>query len=114
VPVTFGHCFLFLKIFYSLFFTALDALPCPALPLPCFEFSFCCQGQEEEVTPYPSRQTDRHVAFIYKMNIISRKLGNYSDFFYLEKFRCQYLYYVNNPTTIIKYEIFFFGERIQN
>jgi hypothetical protein len=33
--------------------------PCPALPrpypalapaLPCFEFSFCCQGQEEEVT----------------------------------------------------------------
>jgi hypothetical protein len=37
------------------------ALPCPAptLPspnpatapaLPCFEFSFCCQGQEEEVT----------------------------------------------------------------
>ncbi len=36
-------------IFYSLFFTALDALPCPAptLPLPCFEFSFCCQGQEE-------------------------------------------------------------------
>ncbi len=36
-------------IFYSLFFTALDALPClaPTLPLPCFEFSFCCQGQEE-------------------------------------------------------------------
>jgi hypothetical protein len=36
-------------IFYSLFFTALDTLPCPAptLPLPCFEFSFCCQGQEE-------------------------------------------------------------------
>ncbi len=48
VPVTFGHCFLFFLIFYSLFFTALDALPCPALP--CFEFSFCCQGQEEEVT----------------------------------------------------------------
>jgi hypothetical protein len=25
----------------------MDALP---LPLPCFEFSFCYQGQEEEVT----------------------------------------------------------------
>jgi len=34
VPVTFDHCFLFIYIFYSLFFTALDALPCPALPLP--------------------------------------------------------------------------------
>ncbi len=34
VPVTFGHCFLFFLIFYSLFFTALDALPCPALPCP--------------------------------------------------------------------------------
>jgi len=41
VPVTFGHCFLFFLIFYSLFFTALDTLPCPypapapALPCPC-------------------------------------------------------------------------------
>jgi len=91
-------------------------LPCPALPcpypalapalapaLPCFEFSFCCQGQEEEVThgtffPFAARdrrrklhmelfflllpgtgggsytlpcktdrQTDKHVAFIYKI-----------------------------------------------
>ncbi len=59
VLVTFGHCFIFFLIFYSLFFTALDALPfpalpCPALPLPlplpCFKFSFCCQGQQEEVT----------------------------------------------------------------
>ncbi len=79
VPVTFGHCFLFFLIFYSLFFTALDALPCPApspalapalAPAPAlfriflllpgtgrgsytgngqFFFSFCCQGQEEEV-----------------------------------------------------------------
>jgi hypothetical protein len=45
--------------FYSLFFTAMDALPCPALPLhypafapalPCFDVTFCCQWQEEEVT----------------------------------------------------------------
>ncbi len=76
VPVTFGHCFLFFLIFYSLFFIALDALPCPApspalAPVPAlfriflllpgtgggsytgnrqFFFSFCCQGQEEEVT----------------------------------------------------------------
>jgi hypothetical protein len=84
VPVTFGHCFLFFLIFYSLFFTALDALPYPALPLPCpcpcpalFRiflllpgtrggsytgngqcfFSFCCQGQEEEVTHCPHRRT---------------------------------------------------------
>ncbi len=37
VPVTFGHCFLFFLIFYSLFFTALDALPlpCHAPALPC-------------------------------------------------------------------------------
>jgi hypothetical protein len=54
--------------------------------LPCFEFSFCCQGQEEEVTPHFLRpetkryrfflgygfqdldgETDRHVAFIYKI-----------------------------------------------
>jgi hypothetical protein len=41
VPVTFGHCFLFIIIFYSLFFTALPCpaptlpCPCPALPLPC-------------------------------------------------------------------------------
>jgi hypothetical protein len=49
VPVTFGHCYLFIFIFYSLFFTALPALAlAPALP--CFEFSFCCHGQEEEVT----------------------------------------------------------------
>ncbi len=65
VHVTFGHYFLFFLSFYSLFFTT---LPCPALPrpylalplpcpapalapaLPCFEFSFWCQGQEEEVT----------------------------------------------------------------
>jgi hypothetical protein len=26
------------------------SLPCPCPALPCFEFSFCCQGQEEEVT----------------------------------------------------------------
>jgi hypothetical protein len=58
VPVTFGHYFIFFLIFYSLFFIALDALPFPALPLPlplplpCFEFSFCCQGQEEEVTSF--------------------------------------------------------------
>jgi hypothetical protein len=67
VPVTFGHCFLFFLSFYSLFFIALPfpapPLPCPALTLPCpcpspalapalpcFEFSFWCQGQEEEVT----------------------------------------------------------------
>ncbi len=62
VPVTFGHCFLFIFSFYSLFFTALPCpaltLPCPypcpslalAPALPCFEFSFWCQGQEEEVT----------------------------------------------------------------
>jgi len=44
--------------------------PCPALALPCFEFSFCCQGQEEEVTQGTGSaffqalptQTDRHVA----------------------------------------------------
>jgi hypothetical protein len=35
VPVTFSHCFLFFLIFYSLFFIALDALPCPAPALPC-------------------------------------------------------------------------------
>jgi hypothetical protein len=39
VPVTFGHCFLFFLIFYSLFFTALPCpaptLPCPALRCPC-------------------------------------------------------------------------------
>jgi hypothetical protein len=34
VPVTFGHCFLFFLIFYSLFFTALDALPCPVSNFP--------------------------------------------------------------------------------
>ncbi len=34
VPMAEGHCFLFF-------------IYCPALP--CFEFSFCCQGQEEEV-----------------------------------------------------------------
>jgi hypothetical protein len=52
-------------------------LPCPALPRPALFriflllpgtgggsytgnfFSFCCQGQEEEVTPCPARQTDR-------------------------------------------------------
>ncbi len=96
-------CFL-LFIFTPL--TPCPALPCPALPrpypalpcpypalapaLPCFEFSFCCQGQEEEitqgtdsvffsfccqgqeeeVTPCPARQTDRHVAFIYKILIM--------------------------------------------
>jgi hypothetical protein len=40
-----SHCFLFFLIFYCL------AQPCPALApaLPYFEFSFCCQGQEEEV-----------------------------------------------------------------
>jgi hypothetical protein len=60
-PVAEGHCEVprGCLYFYSLFFTALDALPCLALPLhcsalvpalPCFEFTFCCQGQEEEVT----------------------------------------------------------------
>jgi len=62
-PVAEGHCEVprGCMYFYSLFFTALDALPCPypALPLhcpalapalPCFEFTFCYQGQEEEVT----------------------------------------------------------------
>ena len=34
------------------------------------------------------------------MNIISRKLGNYLDFVKLENLHCQYLYYVNNPTSI--------------
>jgi len=59
-PVAEGHCEVprGCLYFYSLFFTALDALPCLALPLhcsalvpalPCFEFTFCCQGQEEEV-----------------------------------------------------------------
>jgi hypothetical protein len=44
VPVTFGHCFLFFLIFYSLFFTALP-LPCPVSIL-----SFVAKGQKEEVT----------------------------------------------------------------
>jgi hypothetical protein len=34
VPVTFGHCFLFFLIFDFLFFTALDALPCPVSNFP--------------------------------------------------------------------------------
>jgi hypothetical protein len=35
-----GHCFFIIFNFFT-------ALSCPALP--CFEFSFCCQGQKEEV-----------------------------------------------------------------
>jgi hypothetical protein len=47
------------------------------------------------------------------MNIISRKLGNYSDFFKLEKLHCQYLYYVNNPTTSIKHEKKIWGKEFK-
>ncbi len=39
-------------IFTLYFLLPCPALPCPALApaLPCFEFTFCCQGHEEEVT----------------------------------------------------------------
>jgi hypothetical protein len=74
----------YFSLFFTLyFFTALDALPCPC-PCPVsnfpfaardrrrklhreravFEFSFCCQGQEEEVTqgtffPFAARDRKR-------------------------------------------------------
>jgi hypothetical protein len=46
MPMVEGHCFL-----SFIFLLPCLAMPCPALApaLPCFEFSFCCQGQEEEV-----------------------------------------------------------------
>ncbi len=71
VPVTFGHCFLFFLIFYSLFFTALDALPCPAptlpLPLPCpvSNFPFAARDRrrklhrERAVFVFPFAARDR-------------------------------------------------------
>jgi hypothetical protein len=42
----------FIFSYFSLFIFYCSGRPAPALPrpLPCFEFSFCCQGQEEEVT----------------------------------------------------------------
>ncbi len=47
-----GACIFIL--YFLLPWTPCPALPlhCPALALalPCFEFTFCCQGQEEEVT----------------------------------------------------------------
>jgi len=57
VPVTFGHCFLFFLIFYSLFFTALDALPLPcpalasalALPCPVSNFPFAARDRRRKL-----------------------------------------------------------------